>query len=129
MKCVFCNALPENKNLVSLDGIHFLCKDCLLICLEELARQGEIIDLHLSAISPQIANTLGKFLDGKLKFNQVVMDSKNIQVDSESIKLDGLNNMNANNIYIKSNDFKIMADNTNINASGISMDNVNMEAK
>ena len=126
MQCIFCKASPEVKNLVSLNGTHFLCKDCLLICLEELARQGEVIDLHLSAISPKMANTLGKFLDGQLKFDRVVMNSKDIHIDSDSIKFDGLKHMNSNNINIKSNELKTEANKIDIQASDISLDNANM---
>ena len=57
-KCIYCNKSEDETYMISLNGIYYICKDCLIECLETMGSYGIPISLNLKKIAPDFAKKI-----------------------------------------------------------------------
>lgn len=57
-KCIFCNKSEDETYMISLNGIQYICKDCLIECLETIGSQGIPISLNLKKLVPEFSKRM-----------------------------------------------------------------------
>ena len=57
-RCIFCNKSEDETYMISLNGIQYICKNCLIECLETMGSQGISISLNLKKIAPEFSKRM-----------------------------------------------------------------------
>lgn len=57
-RCIYCNKSEDEIYMISLNGIQYICKDCLIECLELMGSYGIPISLNLKKLAPEFAEKL-----------------------------------------------------------------------
>ena len=57
-RCIFCNKSEDETYIISLNGIQYICKNCLIECLETMGSQGIPISLNLKKLAPEFSERM-----------------------------------------------------------------------